>query len=179
MTRIALDAMGGDYAPRQIVVGAVEAACEIPDVKILLVGQLAAIQKEIDGFSKDRRALAQRASSPDSARVYASTAITLRPLYVPHFGHARCERFAAPHAGQVDTDAKIGFSSEATRWRLRIFDTRFLGLAMSVLLVLAVFCHFESLRNLQSVQRAPAVVVRPLDLLLDARAGRVAERVVR
>ena len=61
MTRVALDAMGGDYAPRQIVVGAVEAACEIPDVKILLVGQLAAIQKEIDGFSKDRRALAQRA----------------------------------------------------------------------------------------------------------------------
>ena len=61
MTRVALDAMGGDYAPRQIVVGAVEAACEIPDVKILLVGQLSAIQKEIDGFSKDRRALAQRA----------------------------------------------------------------------------------------------------------------------
>ena len=61
MTRVALDAMGGDYAPKQIVVGAVEAACEIPDVKILLVGQLSAIQKEIDGFSKDRRTLAQRA----------------------------------------------------------------------------------------------------------------------
>lgn len=61
MTRIALDAMGGDYAPKQIVVGAVEAACGFEGVKILLVGQMAAIQKEIERFSKDRKQLAQRA----------------------------------------------------------------------------------------------------------------------
>ncbi|MBQ1568374.1 MAG: phosphate acyltransferase PlsX [Kiritimatiellae bacterium] len=61
MTRIALDAMGGDYAPKQIVVGAVEAACAIPDVKILLVGQMAAIQKVSECFSKDRKALFQEA----------------------------------------------------------------------------------------------------------------------
>lgn len=61
MTRIALDAMGGDHAPKQIVVGAVEAACGIPDVKILLVGKMAAIQKVADGFSKDRRELFQKA----------------------------------------------------------------------------------------------------------------------
>ena len=57
MTRVALDAMGGDFAPKQIVVGAVEAACGVPDVKILLVGQMAAIQKEIESFSKDRKEL--------------------------------------------------------------------------------------------------------------------------
>ena len=61
MTRVALDAMGGDFAPKQIVVGAVEAACGISDVKILLVGQMAAIQREIDAFSKDRKQLFQRA----------------------------------------------------------------------------------------------------------------------
>lgn len=61
MTRIALDAMGGDYAPKQIVVGAVEAACNLTDVKILLVGQMAAIQKVIEHFSKDRKQLAQKA----------------------------------------------------------------------------------------------------------------------
>ena len=38
MTRVALDAMGGDYAPEQVVIGAVEAAAGVPDVKILLVG---------------------------------------------------------------------------------------------------------------------------------------------
>ena len=44
-----------------------------------------------------------------------SAEITLRPLYVPHFGHTRCERFAAPHSGHVETEARMGFSREATR----------------------------------------------------------------
>ena len=44
MTRIALDAMGGDYAPGEIVVGAVESAVGLHDVKILLVGRLQPIQ---------------------------------------------------------------------------------------------------------------------------------------
>ena len=61
MTRIALDAMGGDHAPKQIIVGAVEAASGLDDVKILLVGQMAAIQKEVDRFSKDRKTLFQSA----------------------------------------------------------------------------------------------------------------------
>ena len=34
--------MGGDNAPKEIVVGAVESAAGLSDVKILLVGQLAA-----------------------------------------------------------------------------------------------------------------------------------------
>jgi glycerol-3-phosphate acyltransferase PlsX len=61
MTRVALDAMGGDYAPKQVVVGAVEAACGIDDVKLLLVGQMTAIQREVERFSKGRRAMFQRA----------------------------------------------------------------------------------------------------------------------
>ncbi len=69
MTRIALDAMGGDFAPKQIVVGAVEAACGIPDVEILLVGQMAAIQSEIESFSKDRRLLAQRAIESGTLKI--------------------------------------------------------------------------------------------------------------
>ena len=59
MIRVALDAMGGDFAPKQVVVGAVEAACKLPDVKILLVGREAEIRQEIARFSKDRKQLAQ------------------------------------------------------------------------------------------------------------------------
>ncbi len=55
MTRVALDAMGGDHAPKQIVVGAIEAACNIPDVKILLVGQMGAIERVVAAFSKKRK----------------------------------------------------------------------------------------------------------------------------
>ncbi len=39
MSRIALDAMGGDHAPRELVLGAVQAVRELSDVELLLVGQ--------------------------------------------------------------------------------------------------------------------------------------------
>ena len=53
--------MGGDYAPGEIVVGAVESAVGVPDVKILLVGQMAAIQAELDKLPKDLKRNAQQA----------------------------------------------------------------------------------------------------------------------
>lgn len=37
--RIAIDGMGGDHAPDEVVSGVIDAAPQIPDVKILLVGQ--------------------------------------------------------------------------------------------------------------------------------------------
>ena len=61
MTRIALDAMGGDYAPGEITVGAVESAVGMSDVKILLVGQLGAIQAELDKLPAKLKASAQEA----------------------------------------------------------------------------------------------------------------------
>ncbi len=48
--RIAVDAMGGDFAPREIVAGAVDAARGIPGLTTLfLVGQEEAIRKELAG----------------------------------------------------------------------------------------------------------------------------------
>ena len=61
MTRIALDAMGGDFAPGEVVVGAVEAAVGLPDVKVLLVGQLAPIQAELDKLPENLKQSAQDA----------------------------------------------------------------------------------------------------------------------
>ncbi|NQT91712.1 MAG: phosphate acyltransferase PlsX [Lentisphaerae bacterium] len=46
--RIAVDAMGGDHAPREIILGAVQAAREIPAVsKVYLVGEKASIEREL------------------------------------------------------------------------------------------------------------------------------------
>jgi glycerol-3-phosphate acyltransferase PlsX len=46
--RIAVDAMGGDFAPREIVDGAVRAAASLPSVgQIFLVGDQAAIEREL------------------------------------------------------------------------------------------------------------------------------------
>jgi len=48
--KIAVDAMGGDFAPRTVVEGAVAAAAEL-GVEVLLVGPERQIKKELDHFS--------------------------------------------------------------------------------------------------------------------------------
>lgn len=51
--RISVDAMGGDYAPAEIVAGCVKAARLYPDVeKIFLVGDKTAVQAELDKHGK-------------------------------------------------------------------------------------------------------------------------------
>jgi glycerol-3-phosphate acyltransferase PlsX len=52
--------MGGDNAPSEIVVGAVESAVGLPDVKILLVGRLSAIEEELAKLPGELRAAAQK-----------------------------------------------------------------------------------------------------------------------
>ena len=44
--KIAVDAMGGDLAPREIILGAIEAAASYPEIQIILVGDQPLIQKE-------------------------------------------------------------------------------------------------------------------------------------
>jgi glycerol-3-phosphate acyltransferase PlsX len=45
---IAVDAMGGDHAPREVVRGAVEAARLHPELRLLLVGREAAVRAELE-----------------------------------------------------------------------------------------------------------------------------------
>ncbi len=49
--RIAIDAMGGDNAPAEIVKGAVLGIKKYPKVRILLVGKEAAVKSELDKYS--------------------------------------------------------------------------------------------------------------------------------
>ena len=53
VVRVALDAMGGDNAPREIVLGAVEALQAAEDIRILLVGQEEVLKKELTALSYD------------------------------------------------------------------------------------------------------------------------------
>lgn len=52
--RVALDAMGGDFAPRELVAGAVEAVNNL-DLRILLVGQEERLQGEISLLIEQKR----------------------------------------------------------------------------------------------------------------------------
>ncbi|OGC12440.1 phosphate acyltransferase [candidate division WOR-1 bacterium RIFOXYA12_FULL_52_29] len=49
--RIAIDAMGGDFAPSEIVKGAVQASLELP-VELILVGKADKINKELSKYKK-------------------------------------------------------------------------------------------------------------------------------
>lgn len=51
MIKIAVDAMGGDYAPGEMVKGAVEALKKKEQVHVILVGQQDRIEKELAGYA--------------------------------------------------------------------------------------------------------------------------------
>lgn len=54
ITRIALDAMGGDNAPDEIVKGAVQAAQKRKDIKIFLVGKQAEIERCLSSYQYNK-----------------------------------------------------------------------------------------------------------------------------
>ncbi len=55
--KVAVDAMGGDNAPGQIIKGAVEAVNERQDIKVLLVGKEAIIKEELKSYNYDKERL--------------------------------------------------------------------------------------------------------------------------
>lgn len=54
ITNIALDAMGGDNAPAEMIKGAVDAVAKEPGMKVFLVGQEDAIQKELVNYQYNK-----------------------------------------------------------------------------------------------------------------------------
>lgn len=56
IVHVALDAMGGDNAPGEIVKGALEAVRERSDIKVTLIGKEAVVEKELSGcdYPKDQ-----------------------------------------------------------------------------------------------------------------------------
>ena len=68
MTRIAIDAMGGDYAPKAIVEGAVWAAMEY-NIPIELVGKLYDIERELDRIDQEGIVIEQGMFKPKKIKV--------------------------------------------------------------------------------------------------------------
>ena len=50
ITKVALDAMGGDNAPAEIVKGAVDAVSSREDIKVFLVGQEDVVREELQKY---------------------------------------------------------------------------------------------------------------------------------
>jgi len=54
MIKVAVDAMGGDFAPAETVKGAIEAVAETPNLKVLLVGQQDAVEAELSKYTYNK-----------------------------------------------------------------------------------------------------------------------------
>ena len=54
MIKVAVDAMGGDLAPVEMVAGAVEAVNAKPGNQVLLVGQEAVVNKELSKYTYNK-----------------------------------------------------------------------------------------------------------------------------
>ena len=54
MIKIAVDAMGGDLAPVEMVAGAIEAVQAKPGIQVLLVGQEAVVNKELSKYTYNK-----------------------------------------------------------------------------------------------------------------------------
>ena len=116
--RIALDAMGGDFAPGPNVVGALEAVERNPKLEILLVGDRARLDEEI----------AKAGSLPDSVRIIESVGVvgmeekpTTALREKPNCSIARCWQLMA--AGDADAVVSAGNTGAvvAAGLRTRLF----------------------------------------------------------
>ena len=54
MIKVAVDAMGGDYAPEEMVAGAVDAVNAQPEIQVLLVGKEDVVRAQLSGRSYDK-----------------------------------------------------------------------------------------------------------------------------
>lgn len=54
MIKVAVDAMGGDYAPVEMVAGAVDAVNARPGIQVLLIGREEEVSKELSGYTYNK-----------------------------------------------------------------------------------------------------------------------------
>ena len=96
LVRVALDAMGGDYAPEEPVKGAVEAVSAEPRVMVYLVGQEEELRRELDKhvYPKERIEIVhaseviETAESPAKAIQAKRDSSLVRGLQMVHEGKA-------------------------------------------------------------------------------------------
>jgi glycerol-3-phosphate acyltransferase PlsX len=75
--RIAVDAMGGDHAPREIVRGAIEYAISRTD-EVILVGDVPRLEREINDYGKGRPANLRLVDAPEVVGMGEHPAAALR-----------------------------------------------------------------------------------------------------
>jgi phosphate acyltransferase len=76
--RIAVDAMGGDHAPREIVRGALDYASATPADEVILVGDVPRLEREVAAAAKQRPANVRFVDAPEVIEMGEHPAAALR-----------------------------------------------------------------------------------------------------
>jgi glycerol-3-phosphate acyltransferase PlsX len=119
--RIAIDAMGGDFAPREIVKGAVEAARGLPGIeKLFLVGNEAAIKAELALYGETPACIEIRHAS-EVIEMGDSPALALRRKRDSSIMRA-VELVKSGEAEAIYSAGSTGAAVGASQLRLRTMD---------------------------------------------------------
>lgn len=119
--RIAIDAMGGDFAPREIVKGAVEAARGLPGIeKLFLVGDESAIKAELALYGETPSCIEIRHAS-EVIEMGESPALALRRKKDSSIMRA-VEMVKNGEAGAIFSAGSTGAAVAASTLRLRTLD---------------------------------------------------------
>lgn len=81
MVKIAVDAMGGDNAPGEIVAGAVMAAQSREDIQIFLIGKEEVVSEELKKHTRSRLSMRLRSSRRRNRRSMRSARRKIRPSW--------------------------------------------------------------------------------------------------
>jgi glycerol-3-phosphate acyltransferase PlsX len=115
-SRIALDAMGGDHAPKEIVQGALLAVQEYPDVEITLVGREEVLREHVGS------ALPRGISITDAREVIEMTDNALAPLRRKRNSSVRvCANLVAE--GKADAMVSAGHTGAAMTSAYKVLGT--------------------------------------------------------
>ena len=116
--RIALDAMGGDFAPQPNIEGAIEAVGQLDDLSILLVGDRAALEEGLSaaGCSSDRISIVE---SEGVVGMEEKPTVALRAK--PNCSIVRCWQLMAGKEADAVVSAGNTGASVAAGLRTRLF----------------------------------------------------------
>jgi glycerol-3-phosphate acyltransferase PlsX len=109
--RIALDAMGGDHAPREIVSGALLAAAEYPAVDIILVGREEVVREHLAALSP--KSLPSNLSIVDAREVVEMDDTAMAPLRRKRNSSIR---ICANLVGEGKADAFVSAGNTGAAW---------------------------------------------------------------
>ncbi len=98
---IAIDAMGGDHAPREVVRGAVEAARVYPDVRLVLVGREDAVREELN------RAAGGSGSAPGGAGALPGNIDIVPAEHVIEMGDSPVEALRKKKGSSIEVATRL------------------------------------------------------------------------